>query len=195
MIPTTAGTGSEATPNSIVAVPEEQLKVGIVNPEMIADAVVLDGNMIRRLPRKLQPLPASTRCATPLNATPPRRQIRSVTCSQCRRCGSSFGILKKPATTRMHWMQKKKMMQAAFYAGAPSPVLGHGCACAVLPSGRAIPHPAWRCKCHYADAGHAVLISLAAARNLQRFMMLLEAREPAQTQKRLTGSSIRWMLW
>lgn len=108
MIPTTAGTGSEATPNSIVAVPEEQLKVGIVNPEMIADAVILDGNMIRRLPRKLQPLPASTRCATPLNATPPRRQIRSVTCSQCRRCGSSSGILKKPATTRMHWMQKKK---------------------------------------------------------------------------------------
>ena len=41
MIPTTAGTGSEATPNSIVAVPEEQLKVGIVNPEMIADAVIL----------------------------------------------------------------------------------------------------------------------------------------------------------
>ena len=53
MIPTTAGTGSEATPNSIVAVPEEQLKVGIVNPEMIADAVILDGNMIRRLPRKI----------------------------------------------------------------------------------------------------------------------------------------------
>ena len=53
MIPTTAGTGSEATPNSIVAVPEEQLKVGIVNPEMIADAVILDGEMIRRLPRKI----------------------------------------------------------------------------------------------------------------------------------------------
>ena len=35
MIPTTAGTGSEATPNAIVAVPEKQLKVGIVNAEMI----------------------------------------------------------------------------------------------------------------------------------------------------------------
>ena len=33
MIPTTAGTGSEATPNAIVAVPEKQLKVGIVNTE------------------------------------------------------------------------------------------------------------------------------------------------------------------
>lgn len=53
MIPTTAGTGSEATPNSIVAVPEKELKVGIVNPEMIADGVILDGEMIRRLPRKI----------------------------------------------------------------------------------------------------------------------------------------------
>lgn len=53
MIPTTAGTGSEATPNSIVAVPEKQLKVGIVNPAMIADAVILDAEMIRRLPRKI----------------------------------------------------------------------------------------------------------------------------------------------
>ncbi len=141
MIPTTAGTGSEATPNSIVAVPEEQLKVGIVNPEMIADAVILDGNMIRRLPRKLQPLPASTRCATPLNATPPRRQIRSVTCSQCRHCGSSSGILKKPATTRMHWMQKENDAGRFLCRRRHHLFWDHGCACAVLPSGRAIPIP------------------------------------------------------
>ena len=53
MIPTTAGTGSEATPNSIVAVPEKELKVGIVNDAMIADYVILDGEMIRHLPRKI----------------------------------------------------------------------------------------------------------------------------------------------
>ena len=53
MIPTTAGTGSEATPNAIVAVPEKQLKVGIVNSEMIADFVILDAVMIKKLPRKI----------------------------------------------------------------------------------------------------------------------------------------------
>ena len=53
MIPTTAGTGAEATPNAIVAVPEKQLKVGIVNTEMIADYVILDAIMIKKLPRKI----------------------------------------------------------------------------------------------------------------------------------------------
>ena len=53
MIPTTAGTGSEATPNSIVAVPEKELKVGIVNPAMIADAVILDAAMIAKLPKAI----------------------------------------------------------------------------------------------------------------------------------------------
>lgn len=53
MIPTTAGTGAEATPNAIVAVPEKELKVGIVNEEMIADYVLLDAVMIKKLPRKI----------------------------------------------------------------------------------------------------------------------------------------------
>jgi len=57
MIPTTAGTGSEATPNSIVGVPEKNLKVGIVNGELIADHVILDSNMIKNLPK---PIAAAT---------------------------------------------------------------------------------------------------------------------------------------
>lgn len=53
LIPTTAGTGAEVTPNSIVAVPEKELKVGIVNENMIADYVILDARMIKNLPQSI----------------------------------------------------------------------------------------------------------------------------------------------
>jgi alcohol dehydrogenase class IV len=57
MIPTTAGTGAEATPNSIVLVPEEELKVGIVSEKMIPDAVILDPELTINLPK---PITANT---------------------------------------------------------------------------------------------------------------------------------------
>ena len=53
LIPTTAGTGAEVTPNAIVAVPERELKVGIVNENMIADYVILDARLIKNLPKKI----------------------------------------------------------------------------------------------------------------------------------------------
>lgn len=76
MIPTTAGTGAEATPNAIVAVPEKELKVGIVNDAMIADYVILDPEMIRHLPRKIaastgiDALAHAIECFTSRKATP-----------------------------------------------------------------------------------------------------------------------------
>lgn len=48
LIPTTAGTGAEVTPNAIVGVPEKNLKIGIVNENMIADYVILDARQIGR---------------------------------------------------------------------------------------------------------------------------------------------------
>ena len=42
MVPTTAGTGAEATPNSIILVPEDELKIGIVSPRLLPDAVILE---------------------------------------------------------------------------------------------------------------------------------------------------------
>ncbi len=53
LIPTTAGTGAEVTPNAIVAVPEKPLKIGIVNEHMIPDYVILDARMIKNLPRNI----------------------------------------------------------------------------------------------------------------------------------------------
>ncbi|MEW6721607.1 MAG: iron-containing alcohol dehydrogenase [Thermodesulfobacteriota bacterium] len=50
MVPTTAGTGSEVTPNAIVLVPEDELKVGIVDAMLVPDGVILDPEMTAGLP-------------------------------------------------------------------------------------------------------------------------------------------------
>lgn len=52
-IPTTAGTGAECTPNAIVGVPEKEVKIGIVNDNMMSDFVILDARLIQNLPRKI----------------------------------------------------------------------------------------------------------------------------------------------
>jgi alcohol dehydrogenase class IV len=61
MVPTTAGTGSEATPNSIILVPEDELKIGIVSPLLMPDAVILD-------PLLTLPLPAHVTASTGMDA-------------------------------------------------------------------------------------------------------------------------------
>ena len=76
MIPTTCGTGSEATCNAIVAIPEEQSKKGIVNDAMIPDYVVLDAQMIQKLPKSIiaatgvDALAHCVECFTSKKATP-----------------------------------------------------------------------------------------------------------------------------
>lgn len=52
-IPTTCGTGSEATYNAIVSLPEKQTKLGIVSQAMLYDAVLLNTGMVKDLPAKL----------------------------------------------------------------------------------------------------------------------------------------------
>ena len=76
MIPTTCGTGSEATCNAIVAVPEEKSKKGIVNDNMIPDDVILDAQMIAKLPKAIvaatgvDALAHVVECFTSKKATP-----------------------------------------------------------------------------------------------------------------------------
>ncbi|HWR42086.1 iron-containing alcohol dehydrogenase [Sporomusa sp.] len=53
MIPTTAGTGAEVTPNAIVLVPEDELKVGIVSEKMMPDYIILDPLMTLNLPKAI----------------------------------------------------------------------------------------------------------------------------------------------
>ena len=117
MIPTTAGTGAEATPNSIVLVPEQELKVGIVNPAMIADAVILDPEMIRRLPRKIaaatgiDALCHAIECFTSKKATPfsdmfALEALDKILSNLERACDDPEAL-----------DAKEQMLTAAFYAG------------------------------------------------------------------------------
>ena len=50
LIPTTAGTGSEATLNAILAIPEKETKVGIISPVMLPDYVVLAPELTTSMP-------------------------------------------------------------------------------------------------------------------------------------------------
>lgn len=52
-IPTTAGTGSEASPNSILLDEEEHLKKGIVSPYLVADVVYIDPKLTLTVPSKI----------------------------------------------------------------------------------------------------------------------------------------------
>lgn len=57
LIPTTAGTGSEATPNAIVTLVQQELKVGIVSRHLLPRFVVVDPLLTLGLPK---PITAAT---------------------------------------------------------------------------------------------------------------------------------------
>ncbi|QLL73527.1 iron-containing alcohol dehydrogenase [Lactobacillus crispatus] len=74
-IPTTAGTGSEATINAIVLIPEKQVKFGIVSDAMLPDLVLLDVDNVKNLPKPIlassamDALSHCVECYTAKNAT------------------------------------------------------------------------------------------------------------------------------
>lgn len=117
MIPTTAGTGAEATPNAIVGVPEKDLKIGIVNPEMIADYVILDGRMIKNLPK---PIAAATGVDALCHA------IECFTSAKANPISNTFALealdlimnnIIKACTNPEALDAKQKMLLGSFYAG------------------------------------------------------------------------------
>ncbi|TKK17850.1 alcohol dehydrogenase [Enterobacter cancerogenus] len=61
LIPTTAGTGSEATPNAILALPEQETKAGIISTVMLPDYVAL-------LPELTVSMPAHIAASTGIDA-------------------------------------------------------------------------------------------------------------------------------
>ena len=116
LIPTTAGTGAEVTPNAIVAVPERELKVGIVNENMIADYVILDARLIKNLPKKIA-------AATGVDAI--AHAVECFTSNKANPLSDTFAlealdmILENiiPACEDSSAMEAKNMMQIAAYYG------------------------------------------------------------------------------
>ncbi|MFA1820034.1 iron-containing alcohol dehydrogenase [Virgibacillus oceani] len=53
LIPSTSGTGSEVTPNAIVTLPKEELKIGMVSKYLLPDLVILDPKLTLSLPEHI----------------------------------------------------------------------------------------------------------------------------------------------
>lgn len=117
MVPTTCGTGSEATCNAIVAIPEQESKQGIVNNCMIPDYVILDVNMIAKLPPKIiastgvDALAHVVECftskkATVLSDTYAKEGARKI-----------FHNIRKAYSNADDMEAKSEMMVGAFYGG------------------------------------------------------------------------------
>jgi alcohol dehydrogenase class IV len=117
MIPTTCGTGSEATCNAIVAIPEKQSKQGIVNNCMIPDYVILDADMINQLPPKIiaatgvDALAHVVECFTSKKAT-----ILSDTYAKEGAC-KIFHNIREAYADAANMEAKMEMLMGAFYGG------------------------------------------------------------------------------
>lgn len=117
MIPTTCGTGSEATCNAIVAIPEEQSKKGIVNENMIPDYVILDPSMIRKLPKNIvaatgvDALAHAVECFTSKKATP----ISDIYALESAKL--IFGNIKEAYSNPENMEAKSSMMLGALLGG------------------------------------------------------------------------------
>lgn len=116
-LPTTAGTGSEATPNAIVLFPEKELKVGIVHEDMIPEYVILDTDLVKNLPRKIaaatgvDALAHAIECYTSNKATP----FSDMYALEAMRL--IFPNIEKACDDPTAIEAKSNMQLAAFYAG------------------------------------------------------------------------------
>lgn len=117
MIPTTCGTGSEATCNAIVAIPEESSKKGIVNDSLIPDYVILDAKMIEKLPKKIiaatgvDALAHAVECFTSKKATPFSDTYAMASAKLI------FANIKRAYSNADDMEAKNNMLLGAFYGG------------------------------------------------------------------------------
>lgn len=116
-VPTTAGTGAEATINAIVAVPEDEVKIGIVNDAMMPDVVLLDVRMVKNLPRSIA-------AATGVDAM--CHAIECFTCKKANPFSDTFALeafdliinnIERACDSKDDLEAKRAMQIAALYGG------------------------------------------------------------------------------
>lgn len=116
-VPTSAGTGSEATPNAIILIPEKKRKVGVVHPYFLPETVILDPEMTRTLP-------PSVTAATGLDAF--CHCIETYISKKTNPIARLFGLegirlisryLRRAYADGSDMEAREKMLLAAFYGG------------------------------------------------------------------------------
>lgn len=117
MIPTTCGTGAEATCNAIVAIPKEHVKKGIVSQSMIPDYVILDSEMIAKLPSKMvaatgiDALAHAVECYTSNKAT----VMSNLYAAEAAKL--IFTNIRKAYDTEGNTKERQAMLLGAYYGG------------------------------------------------------------------------------
>ena len=116
-VPTTAGIGAEATINAIVAVPEDEVKIRIVNDAMMPDVVLLDVRMVQNLPRSIA-------AATGVDAM--CHAIECFTCKKANPFSDTFALeafdliinnIERACDSKDDLEAKRAMQIAALYGG------------------------------------------------------------------------------
>ncbi|GAA5109053.1 iron-containing alcohol dehydrogenase [Orbus sasakiae] len=118
LIPTTAGTGSEATPNAILAIPEKETKQGIILAIMLPDYVCLAPELITSMPKHIA---ASTgidalchliECFTATISNPVGDNYALIGMQKL------FNSLEKSTKNKNDTQAKLNMLWASYYGGA-----------------------------------------------------------------------------
>lgn len=118
LIPTTAGTGSEATPNAILAIPELETKVGIISPLMIPDYVAL-------LPELTISMPAPIAASTGIDALCHLLECFTASCANpvsdnvaLRGMKKLFANIETAVAEPGNMLARLEMLWASYYGGA-----------------------------------------------------------------------------
>ncbi|ECG8588803.1 iron-containing alcohol dehydrogenase [Salmonella enterica subsp. salamae] len=117
LIPATAGTGSEATPNAILAIPEQQTKMGIISPVLLPDYVALLPELTTSMPvgiassTGIDALCHLMECFTAITASPVSDNAALIGLKKL------LGNLERSVTEPANLQARLEMLWASYYGG------------------------------------------------------------------------------